>query len=155
MTGPQALAAHLAGCRPVQAALVADGSADDTVTAMLAAGWTLEPGTELVAGKRVRYLRPPAAPWDAAPAVPAQFAVVEDFLRFLVARPELLDAAPDPWPAMDTAGRLAAGHSCFRCAGVARAAVVCTEPPDATWPTRYRWLDLCWPCYDDIREAHL
>lgn len=65
MTGPDpyqdgasALVEHLAQCRGVDAAIVADGNADDLVDQLLTQGWTYE-GVEYVAGKRVRYLVPP------------------------------------------------------------------------------------------------
>ena len=55
---PQRLADHLVNCRKVDAAVVVNGSADDLVAQMIAAGWTYE-GAEYVEGKRVRYLVPP------------------------------------------------------------------------------------------------
>jgi hypothetical protein len=44
------------------AVVVVDGSADDVIAQMLADGWTLQPGVDRVAGKRIRYLQPPAQP---------------------------------------------------------------------------------------------
>lgn len=54
----QKLADHLAVCRGVDAALVADGNVDDLVARMIADGWRYT-GVEYVEGKRVRYLKPP------------------------------------------------------------------------------------------------
>lgn len=54
------VAEHLALCAQVDAAIVQDGSADETVATLLAAGWTWdERPTEFLAGKRLRYLRAP------------------------------------------------------------------------------------------------
>lgn len=54
-----ALAEHLTTCHPVSAAIVMQsGSADPEVAKLLAAEWTYE-SVEYVAGKRIRYLRPP------------------------------------------------------------------------------------------------
>lgn len=44
----------------INAAIVVDGSADEIVEGLVAAGWTLEEGAVLVAGKRIRVLVPPA-----------------------------------------------------------------------------------------------
>lgn len=52
------LADHLRGQGPDTAAVVFDGSADATVAAMIAAGWSIGP-IEHVAGKRVRTMIPP------------------------------------------------------------------------------------------------
>ncbi len=52
------LVEHLAQCRDVSAAIVADGDATDLVQTLIDQGWTYE-GVEYVAGKRVRYLVPP------------------------------------------------------------------------------------------------
>lgn len=51
---------HLRDCLGAKAAVVFDGSADATVDAMIAAGWTLGE-THHVAGKRVRMMTPPPA----------------------------------------------------------------------------------------------
>lgn len=59
--GPQAVLDHLTRVRPVDASLVVDGSADEQIARLLAAGWTIEQRVDLVAGKRIRYLHPPAA----------------------------------------------------------------------------------------------
>jgi hypothetical protein len=56
--GPEALVEHLKHCREVDAAIVADGNADELVASLIEQGWTYE-GTEYVEGKRVRYLVPP------------------------------------------------------------------------------------------------
>ena len=53
------LAEHLTECAKADAAIVVDGSADDIVAELVSAGWTLHDRTELVAGKRIRYLQPP------------------------------------------------------------------------------------------------
>jgi hypothetical protein len=50
---------HLAECRKADALIVVDGSADQEIAAMLAAGWTLDDGAEVVAGKRIRMMHPP------------------------------------------------------------------------------------------------
>lgn len=42
------------------AAIIVNGSADDAIARLLEAGWTLEDKTKIVAGKRIRYIRPPA-----------------------------------------------------------------------------------------------
>jgi hypothetical protein len=56
--GAEELADHLKNCRGVDAAIVADGNADELVARMIAEGWRYE-GVEYVEGKRVRYLVPP------------------------------------------------------------------------------------------------
>jgi hypothetical protein len=56
--GPEALVEHLKECRQVDAAIVADGNADELVASLIEQGWTYE-GVEYVEGKRVRYLVPP------------------------------------------------------------------------------------------------
>ncbi len=53
-----ALADHLRDCLGAKAAVVFDGSADATVAAMLAAGWTLG-ATDYRYGKRIRMMTPP------------------------------------------------------------------------------------------------
>lgn len=59
LDGPEALVEHLKECRQVDAAIVQDGNADELVARLIGEGWTYE-GVEYVAGKRVRYLVPPA-----------------------------------------------------------------------------------------------
>jgi hypothetical protein len=59
MSDADALVEHLTDCRNASAAIVVDGNGDDVVAGLLAAGWTYT-GVEQVAGKRVRYLTPPA-----------------------------------------------------------------------------------------------
>lgn len=59
--GAQAVLDHLTECTDADAAIVVDGNADFEVAGLLAAGWTIEHRVDLVAGKRVRYLHPPAA----------------------------------------------------------------------------------------------
>lgn len=59
--GADAVAEHLAECTGAKAAIVVDGSADDVVAKLLAAGWTLDERTDLVAGKRIRFLRMPGS----------------------------------------------------------------------------------------------
>lgn len=55
------LVEHLKDCVGVDAAIVQHrGSADDLVERLLADGWTWdERPSEIIAGKRIRYLRPP------------------------------------------------------------------------------------------------
>lgn len=55
-----ALAEHLAGCVGADAAIVVDGSGNDTIARLVAAGWTLDEGAEHVLGKRIRTIHPPA-----------------------------------------------------------------------------------------------
>jgi hypothetical protein len=50
---------HIVNCTPAKAAVVVDGSADDIVAGMVAAGWTLGGRVDRVAGKRIRFLTPP------------------------------------------------------------------------------------------------
>lgn len=57
-TGADALVEHLVECRQVDAAIVANGNADELVARLIEDGWTYE-GVEYVEGKRVRYLVPP------------------------------------------------------------------------------------------------
>lgn len=59
-TGADALVEHLTECTDASAAIVVDGNADDIVARMIAAGWSLRERVDLVAGKRVRFLEPPA-----------------------------------------------------------------------------------------------
>ncbi len=66
---PQVLADHLKNCSRVDAAIVVDGNGDDVVSTLLAAGWTWDGNTEVVAGKRIRNLVPPSD--AAAEATPA------------------------------------------------------------------------------------
>jgi hypothetical protein len=40
--------------------LVVDGSADEMIAQLIGAGWVLEEGVEVVHGKRIRMMRPPA-----------------------------------------------------------------------------------------------
>lgn len=58
LDGPEALVEHLKECRQVDAAIVADGNADELLARLIGEGWTYD-GVEYVAGKRVRYLVPP------------------------------------------------------------------------------------------------
>lgn len=57
-----AVADHVAECTDARAAIVVDGSADDVVARMIAAGWTLEERVDLVGGKRIRFLQAPPEP---------------------------------------------------------------------------------------------
>lgn len=54
------LADHLAACHEADALLVVDGSADEIIARLVAAGWTLsdEP-PEITGGKRIRMMTPP------------------------------------------------------------------------------------------------
>jgi hypothetical protein len=54
------LVEHLTECSDAKAAIVVDGSADDIVAEMVAAGWTLAERVDHVAGKRIRFLQAPA-----------------------------------------------------------------------------------------------
>jgi len=58
-SGADILLDHITRCTGADALLVVDGSADDTITQLLAAGWTLDEGSEVVAGKRIRTVHPP------------------------------------------------------------------------------------------------
>ena len=60
VSGPETVAEHLANCTDAKAAIVVDGSADDVIAQMTAAGWTLEERVDHVAGKRIRFLKMPA-----------------------------------------------------------------------------------------------
>jgi hypothetical protein len=53
------LADHLAECRKADALVVVDGNADQIIADMIAAGWTLAEGAEVVGGKRIRMMTPP------------------------------------------------------------------------------------------------
>lgn len=59
--GADIVADHLANCAGVGAAIVMqEGSADEVIATLLAAGWEWSgQPTEVVAGKRIRYLTPP------------------------------------------------------------------------------------------------
>lgn len=54
------MAEHLRDCTPARAAIVVDGSADEIIAGLAAAGWTLAERTDYVAGKRIRFVTPPA-----------------------------------------------------------------------------------------------
>jgi hypothetical protein len=58
--GAQVVVDHLTQCTDAQAAIVVDGNADSTIERLLAEGWTIEQRVDLVAGKRIRFLHPPA-----------------------------------------------------------------------------------------------
>ena len=45
----------------IDAAIVIDGTGDDAVAALVAAGWRLRDGEQVFAGKRVRSLEAPAS----------------------------------------------------------------------------------------------
>jgi hypothetical protein len=53
------LVEHLRDCLKADAAIVKDGSADDVVAELLAAGWTLDSEVTYMAGKRIRMMHPP------------------------------------------------------------------------------------------------
>lgn len=60
--GAKEVAEHLRDCAQVDAAVVMQsGSADDVIEQLLSEGWTWDQTrqTEVVAGKRIRYLRSP------------------------------------------------------------------------------------------------
>jgi hypothetical protein len=50
---------HLRDCTDAKAAVVVDGSADQIIDRMVAAGWELAERVDVVAGKRIRFLRAP------------------------------------------------------------------------------------------------
>jgi hypothetical protein len=58
-SGADILAEHMAECTDAKAAIVVDGSADEIVARLLAAGWTMDERVDHVAGKRIRFLRTP------------------------------------------------------------------------------------------------
>jgi hypothetical protein len=60
VSGAETVTEHLADCTDAKAAIVIDGSADDVIAQMTAAGWTLEERVDHVAGKRIRFLKAPA-----------------------------------------------------------------------------------------------
>lgn len=62
VTGADAVAEHLSQCTDAQAAIVVDGSADEVIAGLMAAGWTAYERTDYVAGKRIRFLSPPPRP---------------------------------------------------------------------------------------------
>lgn len=67
-SGVDALVDHLVHCRTDVTHVVAvDGSADGIVARLLDQGWTFAADTEVVAGKRIRTLRPPEPPVPASP----------------------------------------------------------------------------------------
>lgn len=57
----EVLVSHLIECTDAKAAIVVDGSADDVIAMMIAAGWMLDSRVDLVSGKRIRFLVAPAA----------------------------------------------------------------------------------------------
>ena len=65
VSGADVLVDHIVQCTDAGAVVVVDGSADDIIGRMLAAGWTVEQRVDRVAGKRIRFLHPPA---DSSPA---------------------------------------------------------------------------------------
>lgn len=56
-----AMVTHMRDCRKADAATVVDGSADTLVEQMLAEGWTMQPQVDLIGGKRLRVMVPPAS----------------------------------------------------------------------------------------------
>jgi len=52
-------AEHVRDRTPADAAIVFDGNADQIVADLTEAGWTLSDRTDLVGGKRIRFLSPP------------------------------------------------------------------------------------------------
>jgi metallophosphoesterase superfamily enzyme len=59
--GAQVVVDHLTQCTDADAAIVVDGNADPEIAQLLAAGWTIEERVDFVAGKRIRFLHPPAS----------------------------------------------------------------------------------------------
>jgi hypothetical protein len=57
--GPEIIAQHLKDCTPAKAAVIVDGSADDLIAGMTAAGWLLGERVDRIAGKRIRFLTVP------------------------------------------------------------------------------------------------
>lgn len=53
------VAEHIAECTDAKAAIVVDGSADEVIASLVAAGWGLSERVEYVAGKRIRYVTVP------------------------------------------------------------------------------------------------
>lgn len=60
VTGADILVEHIKECTDAQAAIVVDGSADEVIDRMGEAGWLLEERTDYIAGKRIRFLKPPS-----------------------------------------------------------------------------------------------
>lgn len=60
-TGADVIVEHMAECTDAKAAIVMDGSADEVIARMVAAGWTLGERVDRVAGKRIRFLSAPPA----------------------------------------------------------------------------------------------
>lgn len=59
VTEADAVVEHMAQCTDARAALVVDGSADQVIADLAAAGWTVYERVDYVAGKRIRFLSPP------------------------------------------------------------------------------------------------
>lgn len=59
--GARIVADHLAECTDADAAIVVDGNADPQIAQLLAVGWTIDERVDYVAGKRIRFVHPPAA----------------------------------------------------------------------------------------------
>jgi hypothetical protein len=60
MNDAETIAEHIQECTDARAALVVEGSADKIIARLVQAGWTLQERTDLVAGKRIRFLKMPA-----------------------------------------------------------------------------------------------
>lgn len=58
--GARIVADHLAECTDADAAIVVDGNADPQIAQLLAVGWTIDERVDYVAGKRIRFVHPPA-----------------------------------------------------------------------------------------------
>lgn len=83
-----AVVEHMASCTDAGAAIVVDGNADEIIARLVADGWTLGSRVDQVAGKRIRFVTPPAITFP--PATPAGW---RDIAR-RIARGEDLPARP-------------------------------------------------------------
>jgi hypothetical protein len=58
--GPaEAVVEHLAECTGAKAAIIVDGSADEVIARLTAAGWGVSDRMDYVGGKRIRYITVP------------------------------------------------------------------------------------------------
>lgn len=82
---------------------------------------------------------------------------VTEFLYCLSDDPEVMPAAPYPWTPRDVDDRRAETHACLahaltEAAGVLADAAIVADSPVHSEAGR-RWLDLCWDCYDEVKQA--
>ncbi len=89
------VAEHLAECTDAKAAIVVDGNADEVIAGLLAAGWTLSDRAELIAGKRIRYLRTPAGQTlaEGTPAMKDVYLLVKALVPEDVTQADVRDTA--------------------------------------------------------------